>query len=163
MPGLALKGMASHCKKFELPRPKGTSCHRHTMAEATVRRNACARVPQFLLSSVSGHEDTGDTLYAPYSTHFQLQVSDLCLSSLPLSQGQLSFGNGVCHHFSGTKWPSRTDDLPSFLHCAFWGWGGTWAQGGSSDRDLSRWSLGADGGGHGRVNHVIASFTGSDS
>lgn len=102
VPGLALKGMASPCKKFKLPRPKGTSCHRHTMARATVR-NACAWVPQFLLSSVPGHEDMGDTLYAPYSTHFQLQVSDLCLSSLPLSQGQLSFGNGVCHHFSGTQ------------------------------------------------------------
>ena len=92
VPGLGLEGMASPCKKFELQRPKGTNCHRHTTARATVR-NARAQVPQFLLSSVPGLEDTGDTLYAPYSTHFQLQVSDLCHSSLPLSQGQLSFGN----------------------------------------------------------------------
>lgn len=102
VPALGLEGMASPCKKYEPPRPKGTNCHRHTMTRATVS-NSRAQVPQFLLSSVPGLEDMGDTLYAPYSTHIQLQVSNLCHSSLPLSQGQLAFGNGVCHHFGGTQ------------------------------------------------------------
>lgn len=72
---------------------------------------------------VLGLEEPGDATYAPYTTHFQLQVSDR--SPFPSAASALqehgpSGLDGVAI-LMAPKWPPRKDDRSALLSSAFWG------------------------------------------